>query len=195
MKNKTISFFLLFITGITLLFYVLNRQTEAAYIQEKSDIESHFNRMNEYLNEELAQSFVPNIIIEDTLSQQYPLSDLVSQSPILIFRYTDIYCNPCFETELSLLRELFSNKKQQISILSSYRERRSFIFFKRDNRIELPFYRIPHDAFDWMLEDYGSPYYFVLHPDMTVSHIYIPDQVFPELNKQYLERVKNFLSD
>jgi len=63
------------------------------------------------------------------------------------------------------------------------------------NNIELPIFKIPQDAFNWILEDYGKPYYFVLHPDLTVSDIYIPDNAFPELNKQYFERVKKLLSD
>ena len=65
---------------------------------------------------------------------------------------------------------------------------------KEANKIELPFYRIPQDAFDWIFEDYGSPYYFVLHPGLTVSHIYVPDRTFPGLNKAYIESVKQFFS-
>ena len=195
MKNKTIAFWGLLIISITLFFFILNKQTEAKYSPEELDIELHFNRMNKYLNEQLAHSSSQNIIIEDILSQQSLLSDLVSQSPILVFRYSELNCSYCFETEILSLENIFAEVKQQIAILSSYRERRKFVLFNRNNRIEFPFFRIPQDAFNWILEDYGSPYYFVLHPDLTVSHIYIPDTTFPELNKQYLESVKKYLTE
>ena len=63
------------------------------------------------------------------------------------------------------------------------------------NQIELPIFRIPQDALDWEIEEHNVPYYFVLHPNLTVSHIYIPDKYFPELNKNYLESIKIFLKD
>ena len=198
MKPKIVLFFLLFFASITLLFYILNRQMETDYNRRQRvtlEMEQSFNRMNEELNKTLINTEFQKIMLEDTLSNEVPLSKLASQSPLLIFRFSELNCSSCYETELFSLHDFFSTKNRQIAILGSYRERRHYIMFKRGNRIELPFYRIPHDAFDWTLEDYGSPYYFILHPDMTVSHIYIPDQVFPELNKQYLERVKNFLSD
>ena len=197
MKNRIALFFLLFIASITLLFYLLNREMEAKYNQhqwETLELENSFNKMNEELNKTLTHTTVQNIIIEDTLLQQLSLSDLVSRSPVLIFRFSELACTACYETEFLSLRNIFPNTKQQIVFLSSYGEKRHFIMFKRSNQIEFPFFRIPQDAFDWALEDYGLPYYFVLHPDLTVSHIYIPDAVLPELNRQYLEEVKKYLS-
>ena len=198
MKNKIVLFILLFFAGITLLFYFLNMELKTGNYQPQqkiSEIEKNFNRINEDLNKKLEHTAVLNMIIVDTLSNQYHLSDLVSQSPALIFRYSEMNCNSCYETELFSLKNAFPKEERQIAILSSYRDKRDFMMFKKANKIELPFYRMPQDSFDWALEDYGSPYYFVLHPDLTVSHIYVPSTVLPELNREYLESVKTFLSD
>ena len=198
MKNKSVLFFLLFFACVTLFFYILNKQLEEDYNQRKSEtveIERNFIRMNEELNKTLAHTAVQNTILEDTLAKEFILSDLVSRSPALIFRYSEINCSSCYKTELLSLHNYFFKEERKIAILSSYREKNKFIMFKKTNRIELPFYRIPQDAFDWILEDYGLPYYFVLHPGLKVSHIYIPDKMLPELNRQYLESVKAFLSD
>ena len=198
MKNKFVLFFLLFVAGITLLFFLLNRQLEADYDLRKRttvDQEKSFNRMNEYLNETLAHTSIQDIMIEDTQSKACFLSDLVSQSPALVFRYSELNCNTCYKAELLSLQNIFAQEERQIAILSSYSDSDHFIMYKDDNQIELPFYRISQDAFDWILEDYGSPYYFVLHPDLTVSHIFVPDRTFPRLNKEYVEKVKQFLYD
>ncbi|MDR1743292.1 MAG: hypothetical protein LBR48_05660 [Dysgonamonadaceae bacterium] len=63
------------------------------------------------------------------------------------------------------------------------------------NKIDLPLFRISQNAFNWIAEDYDNPYYFVLHPDMTVSDFYIPDKAYPELTQQYLSNIKKLLSE
>lgn len=121
------------------------------------------------------------------------MSDLVSQKPALVFRFSELNCYTCYETELSLLKKCFSAEEQHVAILCSYQQRRYFFAFKNHNDIHLPMFRISQDAFDWELEEHGVPYYFVLHSDLSVSHIYIPSTDFPELNRQYMENIKRFL--
>ena len=69
------------------------------------------------------------------------------------------------------------------------------MIFKNIQKIKIPTYFIPSDTLNWKAEESGKPYYFVLHPDMKISHIYVPDKNFPEQNKHYLEGVKRFLSE
>ena len=198
MQNKTALFILLFFAGITLLFFMLNRQMETEknrQLREQLEMEKSFNGMNEELNNQLAYTTVSDVIIVDTLLQEYSLSTLVSKKPVLVFRYSGLNCGTCYGAEIISLQNIFSPEDRQIAILSSYNDKRHFISDRKDARIEFPFYLIPQDAFDWILEEYGTPYYFVLHPDLTVSHIFIPDIVLKDLNKQYLERIKCYLSD
>jgi hypothetical protein len=56
-------------------------------------------------------------------------------------------------------------------------------------------YYIDNDSFSWKIEELYKPYCFVLHPNMKISHIYVPNKDYPELNKQYFEGVKRFLSE
>jgi hypothetical protein len=163
--------------------------------KEQLEMEISFNRMNEELNNQLTYASVPNISIEDTLSNVCLLSELVSQNPVLVFRYSGLNCGTCYGVEIIALQNIFSREDQQIAILSSYKEKRHFTAYRKDFGIDFPFYLIPQDAFDWILEDYGSPYYFVLHPDLTVSHIFIPDIVLTDLNKQYVKKIKKLLSN
>jgi len=198
MKNRTTLFILLFLTGITFLFFLLNLQSKMDKNQkqsEESEMKKSFNSMLEELNNTFANAVIQNIILEDMFLKEFPISDLAFRKPILFFRFSEFNCSSCYEKELFSLQHYFSKEYPKIAILSSYASRRQYVMFIKANRIELPFYRIPQDAFDWKLEDYGSPYYFVLHPDLTVSHIYIPDTTFPELNKQYLESVKKYLTE
>ena len=139
------------------------------------------------------KSKVQNVIIEDINSNQFSLSELSTTNPILIYRYSELNCNTCYETETILLKSIFEHYQNKVVILCSYEMKQHFITFKRINRISFPIYRISKDAFDWELEEYSEPYYFVLHSDMRVSRIYMPNINYPELNKQYLEGIKRFL--
>jgi hypothetical protein len=197
-KNILFLIFLISCTIFSLLFYFLNRQIELdnnRHKWEESEKELRFIEMNEELNKKLANNFIQNVICEDIEANQCFLASLVSPNPKLIYRYSEINCNDCFESDLALLQEFFSDEKQKIVILCSYQNRKYLVEFKKMNRIELPIYRILKDTFNWKLEKYGESYYFVLHPDMKVSHIFVPNKDFPELNKQYLESVKRFLSE
>lgn len=123
------------------------------------------------------------------------ISDLVRQKPLLLYRYADINCNTCYEAELEALQREFADSPGLAGILCSYRVDQEFIVFKKINKIKLPLYRVPSDAFTWDVENYGNPYYFVLHPDMKISHVYVPNKIYPEFNRQYLEGVKRFLTE
>jgi hypothetical protein len=126
--------------------------------------------------------------------EQY-LSGLVREKPLLIYRYADVNCNTCYEAELEALQREFAGHPDLAGILCSYAVDQEFVVFKKINKIKLPLYRIPSDAFTWDVEHYGNPYYFVLHTDMKISHVYVPNKIYPEFNRQYLEGVKRFLSE
>jgi hypothetical protein len=150
--------------------------------------------MNLELNKQLRNISIPDILCEDSESKKFNISVLVSEMPVLVYRYSELNCNTCYEIELASLQEMFLNEyRDKVAILCSYQIRKYFTIFKKMNQIKLPIYRIPQEAFNWKIEDYGNPYYFVLHPDMTVSDFYIPDKIYPELNKEYLERIKAIL--
>jgi peroxiredoxin len=124
---------------------------------------------------------------------EHALSELVSHTALLVYRYADINCKACFDVDIQALQAEFADTPALTGILCSYMYEQDFSVFKRLNKIKLSFYRVASDAFDWPVEESGKPYYFILHPDMKISHVYVPDKEFPELNRQYLEGVKRFL--
>jgi len=200
------TFLLIIICTIFLLFlfYYKNKITEK---DNAYGILSHFTAsvqmrdeiyyFNFELNNKMTGLFAPNIYYSETKDNKKGnyLVDFVKNKPILIYRYSDINCTTCYETEIKELQAEFINNPELSIILCSYRIDQEFLVFKRINQIKLSLYRINSDAFDWEVEKYGNPYYFVLHPNMKISHIYVPNKSYPELNKQYLEGVKRFLSE
>jgi len=122
------------------------------------------------------------------------LSALLNGSPILIYRYTQVGgCRPCYERQIRLIQEIFKNSLQSVAILATYGSRRDFRISAGNNVSEIPMFHISADAFDWQFEQSGIPYYFVLHPCMRISNIYVPNEREPELSRRYLESIKRLL--
>jgi len=198
---KTISLILVSVI-IFLLFYFPNKITKMKHTQDilseftsGSQIKEEFYNFNFEINNKMTGLTSPDIICKENKTDEVKLSALVEKKPLLLYRYADINCNTCYEAELKALQEEFSESPNLVSVICSYRVDQEFIVFKKINKIRVPLFRIDPDAFSWDVENYLNPYYFVLHPDMKISHIYVPNKVFPELNKQYLEGVKRFLSE
>jgi hypothetical protein len=135
----------------------------------------------------------PDICCLEYRNEPKQLAMIVKKQPLLVLRYSDINCSTCYEDALDEMNEIYKDSTQLVIVLCSYINERDFFTFKRINRIKYILYKIPSDAFKWPVEEYNTPYFFVLHPDMKISHIYIPNKSFPEMNKAYLEGVKKFL--
>ena len=175
------------------------RHTQEVLISTASNLQliADFFQLNFLLNNKMTGLLSPNVSISETTNDKKDrfLSDLVYNTPLLLYRYTDINCNACYETELEVLQEEFADTPTLVSVLCSYTIDQHFVAFKKINKLKIALYSIDHKAFYWAAEEYGNPYYFVLHPDLKISHIYVPDKAFPELNRQYLEGVKRFLTN
>ena len=189
-----------------LVFYFQNKITEKDKAYEflfelTGELQTKVNLYNQNfeINNKMAGQKAPEITISGTKGDKskFSLSDLIYKYPVLMyrFRYTDIYCASCYESEIKELQTEFSDTPELACILCSFNNDRDLTVLKKINVIILNMYRIPFEAFDWDVEKNGKPYYFVLHPDMKISHIFVPNNKYPEYNKQYLKAVKSFLSE
>ena len=189
-----------------LCFYFPNKITEMQNTQKKlSDLigdlqtKNEFHSINFELNNNLSGIIAPDLFCIGNKIDKKKLSELTVGRKTLIFRHIidNTNCNSCNqnEHELKAFNDAFIETSDLAIILSSYDSNRDFLLFKKDNDLSISIFNIPLEAFDWVAEKNKKSYYFVLHSDMKISHIYVPNKEFPDLNKQYLEGVKRFLSE
>ncbi len=150
-------------------------------------------KMGEQVNDLLSGKPIPNITCMDTMNNNIPLSDLLVQKGILIYHYSELHCNSCYQQQLTLIQDFFSDTSYPVLILASYLTHRHFAIHMKKQSYNIPTYRIEHKSFNWFIEDCGMPYFFVLNADMSSSYFYIPDNKHPELCLQYMERIKKLL--
>jgi hypothetical protein len=199
---KNILLMLLGVTVVSMYFYYSNKMVGIQQTQKQlSDFSANVQMNGDFyeLNFDLGNSMTglkaPEVKTTLHGDNDMFLSEIVKSGPILLFRYADINCNTCYESAIAEMKKTFSDSVRYVAILCSYYAERDFHVFKKVNRIKYPMYRVQADAFDWAIEDYSTPYYFVLHPDMKVSNIYVPSNSYPEKNKLYLESIKRLLSE
>ena len=143
----------------------------------------------------MAGDLAPDVVCGKNKKEELSLSALIKKKPLLIYRYANMECQPCFENELKELHGVFINSSEMVVILTSYRSMRDFYIFERKNKMNIPVYYIDDGSFNWSVEVLQKPYFFILHSDMKISNIYVPNKDFPELNRQYLEGAKKLLSE
>ena len=199
---KTTLLIILCIIVLFLCFYFPNKIAEMRHTQgslyeltANTQQKEEFYYLNFDLNNQMTGLIAPSISCIKSNKSEYLLSELVNEKPLLIYRYTNAGCSPCYIAELKLFHKVFSDNYDLARVFCSYQTELEFVTSKKINKIKFPYYRITLEAFDWKLEEYNSSYYFVLHPDMKISHIYVPNKEYPELSIQYLEGVKRFLSE
>jgi hypothetical protein len=151
-----------------------------------------FCTLNFNINNRMTGLLMPEIVAYNG-TNKLPLLSLLKSSNLLIYRYSDIHCNTCVETELESLQKYFDSKLGQIIILASYDNEKDFMLFKKLNKIKIPIYRIAHNAIDWTPEKLDMPYYFVLHSNGRVSNFYISNREYIDITNNYLKCVRLLL--
>jgi len=199
-------FAVLLIVILFLCFYFPNKITEMKHSQQsfiqftgKIQAREDFLRSNFELNSQMTGLKAPEMFCMITYSEGRLLSEMAKYNPVLIYWFTRQSCNDCIIDALTELEKEIQNEVSEnrdfVKILCSHETDRELMILRRTYKFSFPIYKVPSDAFKWVVEDNRKPYYFLVHPDMRISHIYVPDKEFPELNKLYLEGVKRFLLD
>ena len=202
---KDISIIILVVAFAVILFlcfYYPNKITGMKNVQDSlseftasMQMRTEFHELNFDLNSKMTGLNASDALCLERINEGKHLSELVREKPLLIFRYAQITCRMCYEAELKVLNDVFITNPDLVVILCSNNVIRDFLIYKRSNKIEISIFNIPNDTFSWIAEENDSQYFFVLHPDMKISHIFVPNKEYPELSKQYLEGVKRFLSE
>ncbi|MDR2144891.1 MAG: hypothetical protein LBE91_00320 [Tannerella sp.] len=115
------------------------------------------------------------------------LSELVRSKPVLVLRFSDVNCAACVE---NLLHQLDNNHSNNVLILCSYQEKKDFEILIHSIVIKYPIYLTDGKYFQWETELSALPYFFVLRQNLSVSSVFIPDNRFGDITKQYFDATK-----
>lgn len=129
--------------------------------------------------------FVKGTEFQDLKGNIIEFDNALNQAPVLVYRYTELNCQECIVFGMLKLKDI---KTDNVVLLSHYHD---FYLFKTQSKAlngnEFSIYNVS-DIME--LDTLNVPYYFLLHKNKIVSDVFIPDKMFPEITKNYLEIIK-----
>lgn len=196
MKQDKFLNWMLVILNITLLCIVIYMKfgpySKGVSIKEYNTAISSLKQSNK-LTKNLSQFqlFSENTKIPDTtkiLNEKGEINNLkshITQSK-LILRYSELNCQSCVDAMITQIRVNKSIDSNNMLFLAYYKQPAYLYQFKRLNRISMPIFSLQNIL---LPDTLNVPYFFILHPNLTVSNVFIPEEGDNESVKNYLNLI------
>ncbi|WP_353484634.1 hypothetical protein [Haliscomenobacter sp.] len=164
--------------------------------KEEYSIQPESNKNNEmYLLQKISYN---NALLDDGVyvrTKNWKRSD-----PILVLRFSFRNCEQCKVSALFEMEKVSKSMNHgQFKVLGSFMNEKDFLVFKQnEKRFSFPIENVPENIFGLANEQSAAyPFFFVLFPDGTARHVFIPMKEDVERTRRYLEiiRQKYFIQD
>ena len=138
------------------------------------------------------------VVVKDSSNNVFPLKDILDngRERMLVCRFSELHCESCVESSIQLFRQWTDSVgKDNTLFLGTYRNNRIFNRTKPVYGInDLNTYNILE--LNIPVEKYGSPYYFVLNNNLTISDVFVPSKSTPYITNNYLQMIyKRYFMD
>lgn len=121
---------------------------------------------------------------KDTLGTNISLNN-IAQEPILVYRFRDLDCQECVNFGLRKLEIFARDSSVRVVILAQYHD--PFIFkrwWRTTSEGRIGAFNVMEDL---PQDKMSMPYFFMLHPDLTMGELFIPDKANPSYTSQYFK--------
>lgn len=190
--NIVIVILILFVIASCFITHRFNKCT-IDYLKDESvskDIAIDIINMTRNSELKLSGMKIPETLyLTDDHKQEFTFAELLSCDK-LIFRFSELNCNICIETELAILNSIVDSLEfKHVMIITSSKSTNYIVQFKRVNNLKMPIYCL-RDSEISDIPDIGTPYYFVLsNTNYRIMSPFIPDKEKINATKQYLNNV------
>ncbi len=135
-------------------------------------IQKNKNIMNYQIYTE--QSQIPKHSVVATEKNDSLFLAQIVKPPVLVFRHNEMSCQSCVDALIGAFSKAEMLNDYNIMLLTYYSNPIFLQQFKRINHLSLPIYNIKNT---YLLPDsLNLPYFFILHEDLTVSNVFIPEE-------------------
>lgn len=205
MRNKYVYFFIvlcLLVANISLLFnlfkekkdFINQKQQKESYINSNSDLFYDVDQFSQFDTLQFIsdnQFINKNIKLKDINGDFTTLEKAVGNSTKLVFRYSELDCNTCYQKVLNDLTALINSiGANNIMIITSYYNQRELYNFMKANNINQNVYNIGANNLGLAVEKYDIPFLFILDKTYRVKLLFIPYKRYPLLTQKYFSTIK-----
>lgn len=208
-SQKIVYYFFYFIFFLSVLFTLIaidrGKRINQKLIKQSGSVEMISNELNNYKDDErtrlknilnYSNVQLKDLVLLDASGIENRISELISKLDynILVFRYTELNCNGCVSSELSLIKDVFGIDNSRIVVFTTYSNVLDLIYFKRDNNIKFKVYNILSQPVLKTLDDLDRPYCFVIDVMGQVLFPFVPTKENIGLSNTYYQFIKDFMN-
>lgn len=125
--------------------------------------------------------------IIDTLGNDVGLHDIAGK-PVLAYRFREMDCQDCINFGLRKVESFAVDTAVKVVVIAQYNDNFQFKrWWRTTSKKRIKGLNIQEDL---PQDKMSMPYFFVLHPDLTMGELFIPDKSNPEYTSRYLKVVK-----
>lgn len=186
--------------NMVMCFFILNKNIDISILKkENQELQkniSYYSLKNDHYKKTLAflqKNEIPNISHKIELSNEsgdrFSLNRLISNDKKLVFRYSELGCNVCVDSQLVFINKFIQKYgSDRFIMIANYSNLRNLNNFKKLNSIDYEIYncREISEFFDRT----NMPYYFILDGSFNPKMFFFPDKLFVEDTKEYFEKIE-----
>lgn len=128
-------------------------------------------------------------VLHNEYNEHVNILDALDNDEKLVFRFSTLQCDSCFESQLEILGDILKDGDDLIMIVNNDANIREINLINKRFSINVPVYKLRDDNLPLPIDSIGKPYYFKISEDLTPSDYFIPDKAFPELSLMYLSKI------
>ena len=192
MKTK-----LLFLAILALSLWSCKKETPLQISMRNVVEELHRDMVNKHVIHNLTQLQLQ----DQQLSKEIPLlsmdrennflENIISEQPLLVFRYSEIHCNSCVDQVVQQMNRLWQDGKRNMALIASYDEYQHFTSFVRANKLQMPTYLLQEEEAKGVFDSEIPPYLFLLDQSLAVKYPFVPIKEMDESIQMYMDFIQH----
>ena len=119
----------------------------------------------------------------------------IAKNDKLVFRYSEMNCNVCVDSQLVVLKQLCELiGENKIIIITTYVNALNMAKFKRINQIKPPIYNLIGEGLGLQIDSLNMPFYFTLTKDGIITNVFIPEKEYPKSTQLYIKTIERYFN-
>jgi hypothetical protein len=126
------------------------------------------------------------VMLQNENEEIVNMSNVLSKSRNLIFRFSSFHCNACYESQMELMSSFVSDFYSLIMLVNNEANIRQIKMLNAAHSVQASVYKLVENNLPMPIDSIGKPYYFTLTDDFITANCYVPDKGLPDLSVKYL---------
>ena len=130
--------------------------------------------------------FSSDIPVQNSRLKTLTLQEVIGKTPKIFFRDSELKRSVCVDGQIKLIKPLVKELgRENIILLSTYRNHRSGIIFKRINNLDVEIYNLGDQNLGLPPEHSNAPFVFITDSTLTARLVFVPAKEIPALSEEY----------